>query len=588
MFKTSFWNKRVVKIVSIFLILIFFQISISLPASSKTLEEIEQEIDSKESELQSLEDKLKEAQELVEYYNSQKGATTSQLENIQNELKKVEAELEVNQAKVKKVKKQLDLVKLELEEKEISMNERLLDIYIYDRQGIVDFIISNVKAEGFWKEYKYRETLLDNDLEDIDVLASDVADIKKQKQQFELDLVALEEESNSLASMKQDLENQIASYSSLAAHNTNIQSGIRAQMGSVQQQIEGLTEEHQQMLAEEMNILKGANGGTKPLESGEYYFHGQGRYIYQGHGLGFSQYGAMGGAQKGMSADNIAKFYYKGSVIGSASGTISVKDYGVMDIEDYVAGLGEVPDKACGTQSQVDDRPDKYAIDSASTIWDCWPEESIKAQVIVARSYGMAYSGTICTTASCQVYKGGDGKKWAADETKGKVVKAGGNIIKAFYSSDNNNGWGTGTHKNPMWCSTFDGNCGAGYSWLQSVNDSSFAAKGPYTDWLWRTNSYSLEELESMLKWYGDQNYSYPSSSDVRGVLASIGKLTDFKFERDASGRVARIIAVGENGERKINGDFFKTIFIFWVYNIQPSGEVDPIFSLTYYFRKVP
>lgn len=566
---------------------VFLSVSI-FPVSSKTLEEIEDEIGGKQEELESLEVALKKAKDSAVYYQSKKDSSSSELERVENELKQIEAEIQVNEMELKKIEQEIEILQLELEQKDEFIREKLVNLYIYNKQGIVDVFVENGQVDGFWKNYKYREKLLDTDLEDIASLGEEASRIKGEKDKLISSMTVLEEENERLVNKKSELMEQVSYYASLSSYNTNRQSGIRAQMGAVQQDIEGLTAEQKKMIDEEMHIVTNANGGTQPLVSGEFYFYGRGRSVYQGHGLGFSQYGAFGGAQSGMVADNIAKFYYQGSNISTASGNIEVIGYGTMNIEDYVSGLGEIPDRACGSQEQVNSRPDKYALDNPNSIWDCWPEESIKAQVIVARSFALAYGGPICTTATCQVYKGGQGKRWAADETNGKVLKVGGSIIKAYYSSDNNNGWGTATHRNPVWCGDFHGNCGAGYSWLQAVNDSSFAAKGPYTDWMWRTNSYTLSELRSMLEWYANAGYVYPKSSDVRNLLNNIGTLQDLRIERDVSGRAARVLVVGSSGSEKVNGDFFKRIFIFWVYNIQPSEEVDPIFSLTYYFRQVP
>ncbi|MBU0975515.1 MAG: SpoIID/LytB domain-containing protein [Patescibacteria group bacterium] len=569
------------------LLLLFNSLNLPTDVFSKTQDDIEKEIDQKEEELNSLETELQKAEQTVAYYESQMGGSSSQLENIENELNKVKAELDVNKVKLDKYKKNLEFIELDMEKKQGEMNENLVNVYINDRRGLVDVLLSNGEVDGFWKDYKYRETLLDTDIESINQMALEAESLRKKKIEFEKKVGVLSDENKTLAERKQELEDQISYYNSLASQNANVQSSIRAQMGSVQQDIEGLNDDLRKMMDEEAILIGDVNGGTKPLVKGEYYFYGRGRALYQGHGLGFSQYGAYGGGKNGMSGTQIAKFYYSGTIIGTASGNIDVIGYGTMDIEVYVSGLGEIPDKACGTQSQVNSRPDKYRLDDPNTIWDCWPENAIEAQVIVARSYALAYGGPICTSASCQVYKGGNAKKWAADETKGKVLKSGSSIIKAYYSSDNNNGWGTATHRNPVWCWDFSGNCGEGFSWLQGVNDSSFAAKGSYTDWMWRANSYSLKELQSMLEWYSKAGYSYPSSNDVKNLLNSVGSLKDIQFVRDVSGRAAKVRIVGKNGAGDINGEFFKIIYNFWVGNEVPSGEVDPIFSLTFYFRQV-
>lgn len=73
---------------------------------------------------------------------------------------------------------------------------------------------------------------------------------------------------------------------------------------------------------------------------------------------------------------------------------------------------------------------------------ESWPLEALKAQVIAARSYALAYTNNgaseICTTQACQVYKGGNkGGNWekAVKETEGEVMMRDGQAIKAWYAS---------------------------------------------------------------------------------------------------------------------------------------------------------
>ena len=567
--------------------LVVFFFAVSFPLQAKTLQEIEAEIQQKKDDLTALEGELQKAEDLAQYYESQKNNASSELGAVEAELQQIEAEIIANDLKIKKVKRQLKLKQLEVEERDVVIADKLIELYISYKDGMLDAIVQDREMSGFWKRYQYQESLLNDDIEGLLALSQNVRTLEKKYTSLKELLTLFETENEQLATKKTEIEGQVAYLSGQVTYNQDLKLGIRTQMVGVQQEIEGLTAEQKRIIEEETKHIKNASGGTLPLEKGEYYFYGIGRSLYQGHGLGFSQYGAKGGGLQGMNADQIATFYYTGSTIGTSSGSISVEGYGTMDMETYVAGLGEIPDYACGSEEEEAAHPEKYRVPD-SNLWEggCWPEEAIKAQLIVARSYGFAYGGTICISAACQVYKGGKAKQWAADETKGKVLlKVNGSIIKAYYSSDNHNGWGTGTHRNPVWCWQFNGECGPGYSWLQSVNDSGFTAKGPYSDWKWRTNSYTMTELLKMFEWYATQGYS--NSGNVGELLSSIGKLEGFQMQRDASGRVARISVSGTKGNSTINGEIFKEIYNIWVGNTLPSGEVDPIFSLTFYFVQV-
>lgn len=95
---------------------------------------------------------------------------------------------------------------------------------------------------------------------------------------------------------------------------------------------------------------------------------------------------------------------------------IKVQGHGEKNLDDYLLGIYEMPES--------------------------WPIEALKAQVVAARSYALAYTNNganeICTTQACQVYKGGNkGGNWeaAVKATSGEVMVAGGEAIKAWYAS---------------------------------------------------------------------------------------------------------------------------------------------------------
>lgn len=144
------------------------------------------------------------------------------------------------------------------------------------------------------------------------------------------------------------------------------------------------------------------------------------------HRVGMNQYGALGRAQAGQSSDQILRAYYNFDNYEDRSGvTIKVNNGngvnqgGVIwtgSLEDYVKRIYEVP---------------------AS-----WPMAALEAQAIAARSYALAVTNnganSICANQYCQVFKtdpkGGDWEK-AVNNTSGKAMVAGGQVITAWYAS---------------------------------------------------------------------------------------------------------------------------------------------------------
>lgn len=136
------------------------------------------------------------------------------------------------------------------------------------------------------------------------------------------------------------------------------------------------------------------------------------------HRVGLNQYGALGRAQSGQSYQDILRAYFDGISIEKKDPNmrIRVTGFGEMGLDEYLLGIYEMPGN--------------------------WPLEALKAQVVAARSYAVSYTGNgakeICTTQSCQVYKGGNkGGDWerAVHETEGEVAVRDGQAIAAWFSS---------------------------------------------------------------------------------------------------------------------------------------------------------
>jgi len=135
------------------------------------------------------------------------------------------------------------------------------------------------------------------------------------------------------------------------------------------------------------------------------------------HHVGLNQYGAYGRAKAGQNHHEILNAYFNSvSFDKKPNITIKINGFGSMSLEQYMLGIYEVPND--------------------------WPIEALKAQAVAARSYALAYTNnganSICTTQSCQVYKGGNkGGAWeqAVKATEGEVVTKNGQVITAWFAS---------------------------------------------------------------------------------------------------------------------------------------------------------
>lgn len=575
--------KTILKLSSIFLVFVLVFNPITVFARSYS--EIESEKTQKQKELDELNAQLKDAENKLNSSVYQRNSSLSQVENIKAELSQIEKQLEVNSLKKKQLEKEIKVKSLEKEEREVQQDVHIATSYISWKTQEESNIIFNGEGNDVLKNAIYYDYLTESSEESILGLNNELNKLKKSNEKYTEQLAGLEKDGKELEEKKVALEKQISELNSNVTSNANSVSGLRSQIAGAQQQLDFLSQEQQASLNQEKQILLKDNAQCvrDDLKAGEYYFITRGRDLYQGHGIGLSQFGAYGAAQKGWSANQILTFYYSGTAVQNLGDrNISVQGYGTMDINTYVAGLGEIPDKACGTKAQAESNPSKFVEDNPNTIWDCWPESAIEAQVIAARTYAATSSQPICTSAACQVYKGGTAKQWAANETANKYVTYGGNPIRAFYSSDNSQGYGT-ANIGTVWNNN-DGSYNGNYPYLKHVNDMGIAANGGYRDWTCRTNSYTMAEIDQMFN-YAKSNYPY-SQSFLQGLKSGVGTVTNITFEKGPSQRVKVVRVHGTNGTRTMSGMLFKYIWNYWIDKNKPSGQYDYIYSLTWSFNK--
>ena len=166
-----------------------------------------------------------------------------------------------------------------------------------------------------------------------------------------------------------------------------------------------------------------------------------------------------------------------------------------------------------------------------------WPEEALKAQAVVARSYALtsrAASGVFDVYADVrsQVYSGVTGEvpstTAAVRATRGRVVTVGGRVAQTFFFSTS----GGRTASNE------EGFGGSPLSYLRSVEDP-YDVLSPVHTW---TARFSASEARRRL----------------RGMTA--GRLRGLEVEsRTPSGRAATVLVRGSGGDRVVSAASVRT-----------------------------
>ncbi len=314
-----------------------------------------------------------------------------------------------------------------------------------------------------------------------------------------------------------------------------------------------------------------------------------------GHGVGLSQYGAYGYAQHGRDYEQILDHYYRQTkvgkvggdhvrvLLGSGDGSVGFRGAGRACGEklnsgkryEFTADSGGVVlrdadndrIKACGSEGKAGDgvriggfgsyRGKLVARNSggslqvinslsaegyvkgvvANEVPSSWPKQALRAQAVVARSYGLATerSGSFDHYADTrsQVYDGRASETKATNQaveaTKREVVKYRGEVAITYYFSTSG-----GQTEN----SEFGFSGGDRIPYLRSVKDP-FDDASPVHKW---SERFSDDEIESKLS----------------GLFSGGLKKIDVTA-RGASPRIVRARVVGSGGSTTVTGDTLRS-----------------------------
>ncbi|MDP2649656.1 MAG: SpoIID/LytB domain-containing protein [bacterium] len=347
----------------------------------------------------------------------------SELNQLQIQIKEIKARVLAIENDVVRKKRIIDNGYKNLAKQEAVLNHTIRDFYIksYYNSPLLIFL-SAQNASEITQLLAYQKAKTDQDKLIITNISLSIQDLEGKKK-------ALEGEQVRLTGLKANLDEQ-------SAKLDKIVSGAKQYQANLTSQIAQLSTKQQELLAQKLGSLnlpvsayRMKGGCSNDLTNGKDPGFSP-RFAIFTYGVpnrvGLNQFGAKGRAEAGQSAEQILKAYYNADyTTGYNSGinihVVGTNEYGQTfddnwNIEDYVKHLYEMPAN--------------------------WPSEALKAQAIAARSYALAYTnngaGSICPSQQCQVVKKeiNDGNwQTAVDATRGIVMTAGGQPIKAWFSS---------------------------------------------------------------------------------------------------------------------------------------------------------
>ncbi len=463
--------------------------------------EIQNEIDALSKAHETNKNQLSSLKNQITNLNSRIAGVSMQLKGLENDIRKREEDLAFTQ---------------EVFEAKAANHYRFIRLY----DPLLPFFSSEDASEAF-REISFRQKAADEDRKTMDLYAIELIKLKEDKASLEKNQASLASAKTSLDAEAKFLGSEVdKTEAHLAQLSAKQQEILAAKAGSFTTSVGDIE------LADDYNAS--IRGFRESAPAGSFAVFSFGSYT---HRRGMSQYGARGRAANGQNHDAILRGYYNFDNYEDRGGvTIKVNNGGGVNsgnvvwtgsLEDYIKRIYEIP---------------------AS-----WPQASLEAQAIAARSYVLSATNngehSICATEKCQVFKTTPkGGAWedAVNATSGKVMISGGQPLKAYYSSttggfilskgwDTTDGQGGGNFIDRAWEArggspwlykawyrkgyTSSGDtCGRGNPWLTSaeladvVNAALAMRKGgvdkdritPITTSCHSGNPYSFDELRNV------------------------------------------------------------------------------------------
>ncbi len=326
-----------------------------------------------------------------------------------------------NREKIKK-----DIIVRNNIESSIYINMQTNPIYyIFSSKDFNNAIVTIYLSLSQLSSYKNKIISINNEINTIKT------DLLKQKN-FENTLIT---EENNLKPVQQTLYSNLNQYNNSINSTNNTLNQVGGQISALQADIQRLNnlETLAQAKASTQTSSPPSEINPNPLSSCN---NNQCNFQFTSYGfgnpMGMSQYGMLGMANQGSNASQIATNYYQGSSISAVANLdntiVNVPGYGKMTLQNYLAGIGEVPNS--------------------------WPNQAIEAQIIISRSYVLYRLDSCSDYSSCtptvptninipstgtdfQVYDGGTAKMSEVIASENQVLTYNGSLVNAFFSSSN-------------------------------------------------------------------------------------------------------------------------------------------------------
>ena len=291
------------------LTLLFFSMSIWFLAARTVLAE---ECSSNCSGIEECQNKIDECQKLIQISVSSTKPHEEKIDELENNIKAIEANIKSLNLQIEKKKVDISSGEVKLSARHGTFEAEVRNFYKKDYQSGVFYTLSTLftgqNVGETMQELAYRQSLIDQQKRLIAGLVVEITDLSNAKKK-------LEETQNWLSSKQVSLEATLGPIRKLVSEAKSYQSQLTQTVGT-------LSARQQQLLAEKTGNFTTSVGdvpsaddpASRPNFNPGFSPAFAGFSFGAPHRKGMSQYGALGRAKSGQSADDILKAYYGGGV----------------------------------------------------------------------------------------------------------------------------------------------------------------------------------------------------------------------------------------------------------------------------------
>lgn len=419
------------------------------------------QINQQNAQLASIQKQQADLQKQLDSTKKSLSATTAQLNEIQKQVDDINRQLDQVTSDLKNAQDILDKNKS-------LFRSRVRDLYVRgDTSGWELLFGSSYSFADAAQFAGLKQAVINRNKELIIQYSTTVASLDSSRAQLADAKKTADDQLGQIQAIKNAQAAQVSSI-------TKTQSSLNNQVNQISTTLANLTSKQKEIIAAKSGGISSPIGDIPPTgdpASEKTYDPGFrpafavfsfGAYT---HRNGMSQYGALGRANSGQSAETILAAYYPGTTLNknySVPSTITVSGTNEYQqtfdgTKQYAGGVCYVfnTDGSCkekggimGFQEYV-----KHLYEVPSS----WPAEVLKAQAVAARSYAIRYSSPICPSQNCQVVKWEiNATAWqqAVDATNNWVLTGGSGSFQYSSTSGgylNTSGWDTTTHDRSTW-----------------------------------------------------------------------------------------------------------------------------------------